>query len=343
MDSLSEAEIQALIALLELVCPKETPNNNFYSFYPKTLDEAASYFRKYREDWTSAYASLVAKGLLYQKGSQYKLTETGLNLAHQMRDARPPIWYWYKEFYLEAPNSPAFAMFCERLYGKSLCQDGFSDMNQIEALLRLANLGEHNKVLDLGCGNGMITEYISDVTGACVAGLDYIPEAIAQAQKRTIAKPGRLSFHVGNLDNLPFPQRSFDCLIAVDSLYMPNDLDSTLAQMQNLLIPAGQMLVFYSQMVWDVQSSRDILKAEKTPLGQALQKAGLAYRTWDFSAETYALMQRKRQLAEAMRADFETEGRLFLYNHLIAESESNPAPHDPQTSTMSRYLYQVQT
>lgn len=343
MDNLSEAEIQVLIAHLELACPKETPNNNFYSFYPRNLDEAASYFRKFREDWTSAYASLVAKGLLLQEGSQYQLTEIGRNLADQVRSACPPIWYWYKEFYLEAPNSPAFARFCERLYGKSLCQEGFSDMAQIEALLRLANLGEYNKVLDLGCGNGMITEYISDVSGACVVGMDYIPEAIAQAQARTSAKQGRLSFYVGNLDNLPFPRRSFDCLISIDSLYMPNDLGSTLAQMQELLIPAGQMLIFYSQMVEGAQTSRDILLAERTPLGQALQKAGLSYRTWDFSAETCALLQRKRLLAESMRVDFVAEGRSFLYHHLIAESESNTAPYDPQTSTMSRYLYHVQT
>jgi len=343
MESLSEAEIQALIAHLELELPKETPNNNFYSFYPKTLDEAASYFRKYREDWTSAYASLTTKGLLLQKGSQHQLTKMGRALAQQFRDARPPIWYWYKEFYLEAPNSQAFTRFCNRLYGKSLCQDGFSDMAQIEALLRLAKLGEDNKVLDLGCGNGMITEYIADATGACVAGMDYIEEAIAQAQARTIAKRGRLSFHVGNLDNLPFPPRSFDCLISIDSLYMPNDLDSTLAQMQELLIPAGQMLVFYSQMAGDAQNYQDILQAESTPLGQALLKAGLANCTHDFSAESYALLQRKRSIAEAMRAEFEAEGRSFLYDHLVAESERNPAPYDAQTSMMSRYLYQIQT
>ncbi len=341
MDAFSEAEIQALIALLELELPKETPNNNFYRFYPKNLEEAACYFRRFREDWTAAYASLLTKCLLLQKGSQYQLTETGRTLAQLMRNARPPIWYWYKEFYLEAPNSPAFTRYCERLYGKNLCQEGFSDMAQLEALLRLAKLGKNNRVLDLGCGNGMITEYISDITGACVTGMDYIPEAIAQAQARTAAKRERLSFHIGNLDNLPFPPRSFDTLISIDSLYMPNDLDSTLAQMQELLLPAGQILIFYFQLLFDPQSSRESLQAERTPLGKTLQKAGLAYRTWDFSADTYALLQRKRLIAEVMRADFEAEGRSFLYDHIVAESESNPAPYDPQTCMMSRYLYVI--
>jgi SAM-dependent methyltransferase len=345
MDSFSEAEIQALIALLELAQPKETPNNNFYTFYPKTLEEAATYFRKYRVDWTAAYPSLIAKGLLVQWDSTYHLTEAGCAQAEQMRAARPPIWYWYKEFFTEAPRSPTYARFCEALYGRYLCQAGFSDMAQLEAMLHALDWGEgeHSRALDLGCGVGMVAEYISDVTGTHVSGMDYIPDAIAQAQARTVSKRERLSFRVGNLDALPFPPGSFDTLISIDTLYMPNDLDSTLAQMRGLLAPGGRMAVFYSEMIWDPHGSRESLRADRTPLGLALQRAGLAYRTWDFSAETYALMQRKRQIGEAMRADFTAEGRSFLCDHLVAESESNPAPFDPQTSTMSRYLYVVQT
>jgi ubiquinone/menaquinone biosynthesis C-methylase UbiE len=343
MDSFSEAEIQALIALLELAHPKETSNNNFYTFYPKTLEEAATYFRKYRVDWTDAYASLVAKGLLVQAGSLYQLTEAGCAQAEQIRDARPPNWYWYKDLFDEAPRSPAFARFCETLYGKYLCQAGFSDMAQLDAMLHALDLGEHSRALDLGCGIGMVTEYFSDVSGAHFSGMDYIPDAIAQAQARTAAKRRRLSFHVGNLDDLPFPPGSFDALISIDTLYMPNDLDSTLVQMRGLLTPGGRMAIFYTHMVWEPDSPRESLQADKTPLGQALGQAGLAFHTQDFSAATYGLMQRKRQLAEAMRADFAAEGRSFLCDHLVAESEGNPAPFDPQTSNMSRYLYVVQT
>ena len=102
------------------------------------------------------------------------------------------------------------------------------------------------------------------------------------------------------------------------------------------------MAIFYTQMLWEPGSSRESLQADKTALGQALGQAGLAFHTRDFTAETYALIQRKRQIAEAMRADFAAEGRSFLYDHLVAESESSLAPFDPQTSTMSRYLYVVQ-
>ena len=56
---------------------------------------------------------------------------------------------------------------------------------------------------------------------------------------------------------------------------------------------------------------------------------------------TVAAPPRKRQIAEEMRADFQAEGRLFLYEHLIAESESSTAPFDPEACRMSRYLYHV--
>jgi hypothetical protein len=52
-------------------------------------------------------------------------------------------------------------------------------------------------------------------------------------------------------------------------------------------------------------------------------------------------LRRKHGLARAMRADFENEGTLFLYDHLIAESDSGSGPYDPQTANLSRYLYQV--
>jgi 2-polyprenyl-3-methyl-5-hydroxy-6-metoxy-1,4-benzoquinol methylase len=341
MNSFDEAEIQALIAHLELADPKETPNNNHYTFYPKNLAEATSYFRTFRTDLTAACASLAARGLMTAVRTGYELTPTGKTAAQLLRDARPPIWYFYKEYYSEAPHSPAFARFCEALYGKHLHQSNFSDMAQLDKLLEVAQLGPGSRVLDLGCGVGMIAEYISDVTGAHVTGIDYMPEAIAEAQARTAAKRDRLHFATGNLDDLVAAPPPFDALVSIDTLYMPKDLDATLAQMYSLLAPDGQMLIYWMEMVWDPAASRSVLEADHTTLAKALQRAGLPYRTWDFSAATYALMQRKHQLAQAMAADFAAEGRPFLFEHLVAESESNPAPFDPARANLSRYLYQV--
>jgi hypothetical protein len=84
----SEAQTQLLIASIELAQPKETPNNNFYTFYPKTLAEASTYFRGYLLDWAEAYHSLLAKKLIRQENGEYRLAGQGVIAANQLRAER---------------------------------------------------------------------------------------------------------------------------------------------------------------------------------------------------------------------------------------------------------------
>lgn len=346
--TVSEAERQLLIALIELTEPLETPNNTHYTFHPKTLEQAAAYFLHLRVDWQPAVESLPARGLITNDGGELGLTRAGAAVARQERLDHPPIWYWYREFYTLTDSSPAYSRFCAELYGRDLCQTDFSDMEQIDFLIETANLAQgayaHHpaRVLDLGCGSGKFAEYLSDCTGAQVWGVDYTPEAIEQALARTTDKRERLDFRVGNLDHLDFPPGAFDLLVSIDTLYMPNDLTATLRTMRRLLAPRGRMLIFYISMLFDPSQPRETLLPDRTPLAQALDQVGMSYTTWDFSEKTFHLMRRKRRLAESMRAEFEAEGTQFLYNHLITESDGSTHVYDPRTATISRYLYDVQ-
>ncbi len=336
----SEAEMQLLIALIELAQPIETPNNNSYRFYPKTLAEAATYFRCHLEPWDDACRSLTARGLVRADGMAHVLTDVGIAAAHRVRAARPPIYYWYREFYVEATASPAYGRFCMRLYGSDLCQAGFTDVAQLQLLLDATRLGPTSRVLDLGCGTGVVAEHISDATGAFVCGLDYVPEAIALAQTRTRAKGECLTFRLGDLNALDEPPGSFDTIIAIDSLYMAHDLAATVQRMGEIVGPTGQMALLYSYLAWDAPSRTD-LQAERTPLAVALRANHLPFRAYDLSADMHDLMQRKYRLGQEMRDEFVAEGRAMLYEHIIAESDRGTAPFDPATSPYTRYLYHV--
>lgn len=341
MSPITEAERQVLIALIELAEPIETPNNSHYSFYPSTLDEAAAYFHTLRENWDTAYLRLIAKELIQIEGTTYQLTDAGAVQARRERLDHPPIWYWYREYYTITARSPVYSRFCQALYGYDLCQTNFSDMAQLEFLIQSTELGPDKRALDLGCGKGLFAEYISDCTGARVWGVDYVPEAIQQALERTAEKRGRLDFQVGNFDHLDFANDSFDLITSIDTLYMPNDLPATLCMLRDLLAPGGKMLIYYSSFCFDPAQSREILRPHGTDLARALTNAALPYRTWDFTRSTFDLMRRKHRLARAMRAEFEAEGTLFLYEHLLAESDSGSSPFDPQTVNITRYLYEV--
>lgn len=96
-DSYNEDEIQALITLAELYDPIESPNNNSYKPFPKNMAEAQTYFRRFRVDLSSAFCSLHSKGFIDRKQEAWELTSIGKEVANQIRKARPPIHYWYKD------------------------------------------------------------------------------------------------------------------------------------------------------------------------------------------------------------------------------------------------------
>jgi ubiquinone/menaquinone biosynthesis C-methylase UbiE len=228
------------------------------------------------------------------------------------------------------------------VFGKDFSQHGFSDMAQLGKLLEVTALDSGSRALDLGCGNGAMAEYISDVTGAHVTGIDFIPEAIRQARERTRGKRHRLAFGVGDIGRLDLPPRSFDTLISIDTLYF-SDIDETIGRMRELLMPGGQMAVFYSHGVSPTRPiktfSRDTLPPDKTPLGRALEAHGLGYRARDFTAEDYAHAQLKKRVAEELRAELEAEGNLFLYKSRHGEAVG--VMKAIEGNVHARYLYHV--
>ncbi len=324
MDIYREDEIQALIVLAELTEPVKTPNNNFYRFYPKSMEEAQTYFRRFALDLSAAFETLAKRGLLSKEGDKWFLTRTGKTIARDVRRLRPPIWYWYKDFYIAIENSQAFSEYCRLVFGKDLGQHGFSDINQIHSMLEIVKPDEMSQVLDIGCGNGKIAEYISDLTKASVTGVDYIAEAIDQALKRTKGKRNRLHFKVGNIEALDFRDESFDVILSIDSIFFGKDLKTTLAGLREIIRADGQMVIFCEE-----------------DLSSALRENGLAYKVYDFSEEHHAHMQLKHRVVSGMRKAFEDEGNAFIWENLMRESIASPDPYNRDTSSTSRYLYHV--
>jgi ubiquinone/menaquinone biosynthesis C-methylase UbiE len=324
IDSYREDEIQVLIVLAELTEPVETPNNNFYRFYPKNMEEARTYFRRFAVDLSAAFQTLATKGFLHKKSDEWLLTPKGRAIAGDFRRLRPPIWYWYKDFYIAIESSQAYSEYCRLVFGKDLGQHGFSDINQIHRMLKIVKPDETSQVLDIGCGNGKIAEYISDLTQASVTGVDYISEAIDQALKRTKDKRNRLHFEIGNIETLDFREELFDIILSIDSIFFGRDLKKTLAGLRKITKPDGQMAIFCEE-----------------DLSSALRENGLAYKVYDFSEEHHAHMQLKRRVASEMREAFEDEGSAFIWENLMRESIASPEPYNRDTSSISRYLYHV--
>ncbi len=261
---------------------------------------------------------------------------TSGNPARTMRD-------FYTDYYAAVEPSRAHAAFCAHAYGKNLCQHGFTTIEQLTQLIDMTGLNAQSRVLDLGCGNGMIAEYISDVTGAHVGGLDYIPAAIARAEARTAAKRDRLEFVTGDLTRPQFPPDSFDTLLSMDTLYFSDDYAETLRRWRTLLKSGGQMAIFLSHGA-NPQTPKEIfdratLPPDKTPLADALKADGLDFQTWDLTRQDHELAQRKKEILEKLKAEFQSEGNQFLYENRIGETLG--VLDAIESGMHARYLYLV--
>jgi ubiquinone/menaquinone biosynthesis C-methylase UbiE len=192
-------------------------------------------------------------------------------------------------------------------------------MAQLAELLDALRLCAGDRVLDLGCGSGLITEYLHDQTGAAFVGIDISAEAIGQARARTRAKRGRLAFGVGNMNRLAFGPETFSAVVAIDTLYYVNDLEATLRQAAGTLKPGGQLGLFYTQWINDHADQARLLP-ENTDLAVGLKKLGLKFTTLELTRQEAEHWRRKVEVLTELKGEFEAEGNLDLYDYRYSEA-----------------------
>ena len=177
---------------------------------------------------------------------------------------------FYSRYYQAIASSRANGEYCRRLFGADMAQHGFAEVPHIDHLVQAAGIGPTQRVLDLGCGNGKMIEYISDQTGAKGVGIDFMPAAVEQALERTSQKRNRLDFRVMDLTRLVFPPASFDAVISVDTLYFTDDLPGTMAAIFQALRPRGVLQLFTPKRGTHIPIWRPILE----------KSCSLTARTW---------------------------------------------------------------
>ena len=204
------------------------------------------------------------------------------------------------------------------------------DMTQLEKLLEVLNLSSKNRALDLGCGIGTLTEYISDITGAHIIGVDLVTELIIRAIERTREKKDRLEFLEGDMNDLSFPPAIADTIIIIDSLQHVSDLMRVVGQMKSFLKPQGQMGIFYSEH----------FSLHKLKLAEVLKKHNLSFQTFDYSKKEHEIWRNRKLTLEELKEEFRVEGNLQAWKFLNRQCKMLLKVLDAGKG--ERYLYHVQ-
>ena len=280
-----------------------------------------------------ALDQLIEGALVSPTGNMYSLTTQGFAQAKQFLSEE------FNTLMVACEQSLTNRKLCQQVYGLDLCQFNMMSQVQLDKLLEVMNLCQADHILDLGCGVGLVSEYISDVTGARMLGIDFASAAIQRAQARTREKSERLTYQVMDMDELSLPAKSFSGVISIDTLYFVNDLPRTIRSVQACLHENGQMGVFYSTKIAAGQT-HESLAPDQTPLAKVLQEHGLSFQTWDFTQDERGIWEKTLQVAEALKPAFEAEGHLDIYEANASEARS--LLEYVRTGRTSRYLYHIQ-
>lgn len=130
------------------------------------------------------------------------------------------------------------------------------------------------RVLEVGPGRGELAERLARELGAEVVAVDQSERMVDLTRARGV------DARRGDVQDLPFPDDSFDCALAAWMLYHVPDLDRGLAELARVLRPSGRLVA--------VTNSGDNLRELWSLLGEE------ARRPHPFSAENgEAALQRR--------------------------------------------------
>ncbi|HEY7124438.1 MAG TPA: class I SAM-dependent methyltransferase [Ktedonobacterales bacterium] len=105
-----------------------------------------------------------------------------------------------------------------------------------EAVFEAAEVGAGTRLLDVGCGPGLAAQ-LAVRRGAHVAGLDAAEVSLEIARERT----PQGDFHAGEIENLPWPDNTFDVVTGFNAFQYAADVVNALREARRVARPGGRV------------------------------------------------------------------------------------------------------
>ena len=173
------------------------------------------------------------------------------------------------------------------------------------------------KILDVGCGTGANLLMLSKFGEA--EGVDISEDALAFCRERGLDK-----VKLGAGEELPYDDRTFDLVTALDVVeHMDDDL-AGLKEMRRVLRPGGRVLLFVPafMFLWGLQDdvSHHRRRYRLPELARVLEEAGFEIERTTYANITFflpILLMRKLMRLTGMKAESENNINVSVLNGLL--------------------------
>ncbi len=209
--------------------------------------------------------------------------------------------------------------------------------NWFEWIARHAGLPVGAAVLDIGCGPGWLWEQGKDVfpSGLALTLADFSPGMVADAVKAAEAagRYGKVEGVVADASKLPFPDASFDAVLACHMLYHVPDARVALGEFKRVLRPGGVLAVTTN------------LEGNMGPF-YALGAAAFGGKASDPAADVFGLRKAEQLVGEQFEhvEVFEVPGELAVTSteDIVLALTSFPPGDDAHDAAVARLVELVE-
>lgn len=112
---------------------------------------------------------------------------------------------------------------------------------------RAVGMVSHGEAIDLGCGPGYLVADLARLAPRLrITGVDLSEEMLREAEAfaRSAGLAGRATFKLGDVNRIPFPDRSLDLVVSTLSLHHWSDPVLVLNEVARVIRPGGAGLIF---------------------------------------------------------------------------------------------------
>ncbi len=148
----------------------------------------------------------------------------------------------------------------------------------IQWSLNLMDIQTTDRILDVGCGSGDAIKRMAGIaTGGFVAGVDHSRAMVHMATmcnlRHRIAR--KVDIKLGSVENLPWPEQSFDKVCAIESFPFWAAPRTGLAEISRVLRPGGRVFIV---VAWNKDVLNPDAQEKAEELGMTLYSSDTVQR-----------------------------------------------------------------
>lgn len=115
-----------------------------------------------------------------------------------------------------------------------------------ELVVKTLGIESGQKILDAGCGQGVVSSYLAKNYDIKIWGITIVPAEVEKAKKLAARMDthGRASYEVMDYSETNFPDAYFDTVYTNETLSHSSDIAKTLKEFMRILKPGGKLVLF---------------------------------------------------------------------------------------------------